>query len=178
VWVAIGLLVVLVVIGFLIGISGALASVDRALGGVLTQVGGANADVRPLPDHVETVNTSLAGIDAALKPIPSQADRIIAELSTIDGHLSDVDSLLQNTSGTLNSVLSQANSISTTLAAADNPPDGSGVQAIWKRVAVANGVLFPARNDTKNILAGLVEVNGHLSSICDRVGGFPPGSGC
>ncbi len=173
VWVTIGILVVLVVVGFLLGITGALSSIDTNLGQVVQQIGaeegGAGADVRPLPGHVEQINTSLTAIDQALKPIPAQADSVIGHLASIDTNLTSVDNLLKDTTGTLNQALSTAQGISATLIAADDPPDGSGVQAIWRRVAVANGVLTFAEADTTNILSGLRSVNGHLKSACDRL---------
>lgn len=181
VWVTIGALVVIVVIGYLLGIVSALESIDGNLATADEAVGGAGGDVQPLPDHIETINGSLTSIDEALAPVPGQADQIIAALSSIDGTLTQVDSSLKDTSGSLvntsgslkdtsnvlASVLDGARSIESTLEAAQKPDDGSGTFHIHGRVAVANSVLETAKADTGNILGQLVHVNEHLESICN-----------
>ena len=61
------ILVVVVVIGFLSGITSALNSIDNALGTTdetLVEVGG---DAQPLPQHVKVINGNLKDIDEALK---------------------------------------------------------------------------------------------------------------
>jgi hypothetical protein len=205
-WVVIGIIVTLVVVGFLTGIVSALESIDDALFTADRAVSGAGGDVQPLPTHIENVNGTLGGIDTALKPVPAQADQIIERLSTIRGSLTSVDSSLKDTSGTLvgtsNSLVDtssslvntsgmlvnisgslvdtsnvlvtvkdQAVAIEATLEDAQNPPDKLGAQNIWERVAVANGILAPAQGDAGNILGGLKNVNGSLSSICRKLGG-------
>lgn len=212
VWITIGLIVVLVVIGFLVGIVGALESIDNALGVADTAVSGAGGDVVPLPEHISQVNGTLGGIDTALKPIPAQADSIIANLTTINGSLGTVDGSLKDTSGTLvrtsgslvdtsgslidtsgslistsgmlktispslvdtgnvlGQVLDRVTNIELTLEEAQNPGDKLGSAGIIDRLKVAVGLLQPAKDDTGNILKGLVGVNGSLDSICTKVG--------
>ena len=202
VWVALLTVVTLVVVVFLIFITNSLASINGNLATARNAVVGAGGDVKTLPDQVDRINASLSGIDPALKPIPGQADQIIAALSSIDSKLKNTDSSLKDTSGILITVLGQANTIRGVLVDADNPPDGFGVQNIHQRVAFANGVGTPgpgkgagngpgqgtgrfgvnpanlsaARTDANNILAGLVDTNRHLTSICSKIP-LPPG-GC
>ncbi len=195
VWVALLTVVTLVVVVFLIFITNSLASINGNLATARNAVTGAGGDVKTLPDQVERINASLSGIDPALIPIPGQADQIIASLSSIDAKLRNTDSSLKDTSGILVTVLGQANNIRGVLVDADNPPDRLGVQNIHQRVAFANGVGTPgpglgagsgpntgtgpfgvnpnslsaARADASNILAGLVDTNQHLTSICTKI---------
>lgn len=178
VWVTLLTVVTLVVVVYLIAITGSLASINGNLAVANDAVTGAGGDVVTLPDQVERVNASLGGIDPALKPIPGQADQIIASLTSIDSKLNTIDNSLKDTNGVLKVVLGQANDIRGVLVDADDPPDRLGVQNIHRRVAFANGFgdtgwlganpgnLTAAENDAKNILAGLVDVNKHLVSIC------------
>lgn len=189
VWIALLTVVTLVVVVYLIAITDSLASINGNLGVADRAVTGAGGHTKTLPDQVQGINASLGGIDPALKPIAGQADQIIGALGSIDnklkatdGSLKDTSASLQatssqlaDTSSVLQAVLGQAGNIEGTLAAADRPagdcsttcsPDQLGVQNIHQRVAIANGVLAPAQADAGNILAGLVDVNKHLTSIC------------
>lgn len=179
VWVALLTVVTAVVVAFLVVITNTLASINENLAVADKAVTGAGGDVKSLPDQVDRVNASLGAIDPALKPVPAQADEIIAALSSIDSKLRSTDGSLKDTSGVLRTVLGQAGDIRNVLADADDPPDKLGVQNIHQRVAFANGVgatgsfgansesLTAAKADTGNIIAGLNDVNKHLTSICN-----------
>jgi len=101
IWITVGALVVVVVIGFLIGIVSSLSSIDDNLVEADTAVTGAGRDVRPLPDHIQDINTNLTRIDRSLKPITGQADEILAALGSIRGRLGSVDSSLVDTDASL-----------------------------------------------------------------------------
>ncbi|MGH9182685.1 MAG: hypothetical protein ACRDZ9_02530 [Acidimicrobiales bacterium] len=183
VWVALLTVVTLVVVVFLIVITNSLASINGNLATAETAVTGAGGDTVTLPDQVESINGSLVAIDEALKPIPGQADQIIGALNPIndklgttaaslidtDASLIDTDGSLKNTSSVLTTILGQAQNINGILVNADDPPDQLGVQNIHRRVAVANGILAPARGDTANITTELVSVNGNLTGICNSL---------
>ena len=80
IFVTLGLLVVIVVIGFLIGIVRALESIDNGLSTASNSVAGAAGDVQFLPDYIRAINSALSDIDTALKPIPGQVDDITGSL--------------------------------------------------------------------------------------------------
>jgi hypothetical protein len=101
IWITIGILVVLVVVGFLFGIAGSLESIDRNLGEARDAVAGARSDVDPLPAYIQGINARLIRVDGALKPIPAQADRINSNLSSIAGHLHTAEGALGHTSASL-----------------------------------------------------------------------------
>lgn len=120
-WVIIGILVVLVVIAFLLGIVSALTSIDDALAEADAAVASIEGDVegqpdpqaleeagiepindpQPLPQNIENINSNLTAIDGELAAVPGQADDIIAALTEISGTLTNVDGSLAGTSGTL-----------------------------------------------------------------------------
>ncbi|HVM04166.1 MAG TPA: hypothetical protein VM242_03245 [Acidimicrobiales bacterium] len=178
VWVALLTVVVLVVIVFLLKITDSLANIDDNLATTDPGLVSAGGNVVRLPDQVQAINEGLTAIDPALKPIPQQTQDILATLQSINGKLTTTDGSLKDTNGNLKTVLGQANDIQAMLVDADDPPDGRGVQNIHQRVAFANGQgntgrfgtnphsLTAAEQDAQNILAGLVNTNKHLTSIC------------
>ncbi len=101
IWITVGALVVVVVIGFLIGIVSSLSSIDGHLFEADASVTGIRGDARPLPDYVNTINSNLTKIDKSLKPISGQADQILGALGSIRGRLGNVDASLVDTDASL-----------------------------------------------------------------------------
>jgi ABC-type transporter Mla subunit MlaD len=182
VWVVLLTVVVLVVVFYLTFITNSLASINKNLGDTTTKLVSAGGHVQTLPGQIQQVNKSLTSIDTALKPITGQATAIVngltsinASLTTVDSSLKDTSSSLVNTSSSLQStssilttVLGTANSISSTLIAANGPAGGLGVQNIPGRVETANAVLNSARGDTLNVGGTLVpSINAQLLGICN-----------
>jgi uncharacterized protein YoxC len=96
-----GLIVVVVVIGFLIGIVRALESIDNGLYTASSSVTGVTAQVRPLPDYIQRINSALTDVDTALKPIPGQVADVNASLQSIRGSARGIDTSLKDTSQSL-----------------------------------------------------------------------------
>jgi cell division protein FtsL len=188
VWIVLLAVVVLVVVMYLIFITDSLASINHNLATANNAVTGAGGHVQTLPGQIQQVNTSLTSIDTALKPITGQATQIIAGLTSIngslvtaDGSLKDTESSLTNTSGSLvntssvlQQVLATAGNISNVLIQANIPAGNGtaanqlGVQNIWQRVDIINGVLTSARGDTQNVADNQAPaIVGQLKGICD-----------
>jgi hypothetical protein len=96
-----GLIVVIVVIGFLIGIVRALESIDNGLFTASSSVTGATGNVAPLPNYIQTINAALTDIDTALKPIRGQVADASASLVSIKGTAQAIDASLKDTSASL-----------------------------------------------------------------------------
>jgi uncharacterized protein YoxC len=129
-----GLIVVVVVIGFLISIVRALESIDNGLYTASSSVTGVTANVRPLPHYIQTINSALTGIDTSLKPIPGQVADVNASLQSIrgsaqriDASLKDTSQSLINTSGSLVNTSGALGSASQSPGKASPSPGGHGI---------------------------------------------------
>lgn len=110
-----GLIVVVVVIGFLIGIFRALESIDDGLSTASNSVTGVTGNVEALPDYIRGINSALSDIDAALKPIPGQVADITDSLQSIRDSAGGADTSLKNTSQSLIDTSGSLQNTSTTL---------------------------------------------------------------
>ncbi len=141
-WITLGILVVVTVIGFLIGIVRALESIDDGLLEARNAVQGAGGDVQPLPQHIQVINDNLTKIDTALKPIRFQAGEISSGLELITGSLTSIDASLKDTSASL--------------------VDTSG------SLADTSGILVNASNSVQRISGSLVDTSNVLSTVLER----------
>jgi methyl-accepting chemotaxis protein len=110
-----GIIVIVVVIGFLIGIVRALESIDNGLFTSSNLAASATGNVTPLPDYIHTINSALADIDTALKPIRGQVADATASLVSIRGTARGIDTSLTDTSTSLTSTSNALATVSTTL---------------------------------------------------------------
>lgn len=101
VWIALGAVVVLVVVVFLIFISDALSGINSNLAVTSNAVTSAGGNTKTLPGQISSVNTSLSAIDGALAPITGDAGKIITNLTSIEGNLTTTSASLVSTSGVL-----------------------------------------------------------------------------
>jgi hypothetical protein len=148
-----GLIVVIVVIGFLIGIVRALESIDNGLFTASSSVTGATGNVQPLPNYIQTINAALTDIDTALKPIRGQVSDATASLVSIKGTAQAIDASLKDTSASL--VNTSGSLIDTS---------GILVGASQTVAAISNSLV-----DTSNVLINVLgltqSIDGTLESI-------------
>jgi hypothetical protein len=170
VWVTIGTLVVLVVIGYLLAIVNSLDNIHDNLSVTDPDVADISGHVGPLPGHITTINDTLTSIDATLKPIPGQATSIINTLTVIDGTLKDIDPTLKTINGGLTTALTGLRNIDATLVALDTPGgDNRGLRPIISEVTTINSQLRSIRVDTRRIDLDLNQntgVSAHVRSVC------------
>jgi len=151
------ILVVVVVIGFLSGITSALNSIDRALGttdATLEEVGG-QAD--PLPTYIQRINGNLTDIDKALRPIPNQAGQILSSLTSIDRSAARINASLGNTSSSLLNTSGSLVDTSGTLGMTSTSLSGT------------SGGLVGTTDVLRPILSSLRDTSGILVTIDSRV---------
>lgn len=150
-----GLIVVVVVIGFLIGIVRALESIDHGLFTASSSVTGATGNVQPLPNYIGTINSALTDIDTALKPIHGQVADASASLQSIRGSAHSIDTSLQDTSQSLINTSGSLVSTSGTLEGASQSATG-----ISTSLVDTSDVLL-------NVLGVVQGIDGTLESIHD-----------
>ena len=169
VWVSIGVLVVLVVIGFLLAIISALESIDRSLLTTTGNVVGINGDVNPLPGHVASINGTLEKIDASLKPIPGQADSIIGSLDDINSNLTVIDPSLKDTEATLVTTENGLNAIEGVLVNINSPVASgilSDVNAIVGNSSIGLIAILADLDDAALHLNNNGNIQSHARDIC------------
>jgi hypothetical protein len=149
----IGLVVVIVVIGFLIGIVRALESIDNGLFTASSSVTGATGNVTPLPNYIQTINAALTDIDTALKPIRGQVADASASLVSIKGTAQSIDASLKDTSASL---VNTSGSL----------VDTSGVLiGASQSAAFISASLIDTSNVLLNVLGLVQSIDGTLESI-------------
>lgn len=149
----IGLIVVIVVIGFLIGIVRALESIDNGLFTASSSVTGATGNVQPLPNYIQTINAALTDIDTALKPIKGQVADATSSLVSIRGTAQSIDASLKDTSASL---------VNTSGSLVDT--SGTLVGVTQSASAISNS-LVDTSNVLLNVLGVAQSIDGTLESI-------------
>ncbi len=135
-----GIIVVVVVIGFLIGIVRALEGIDNGLFTASSSVTGATGNVQPLPNDIQTINSALGDIDNALKPIRGQVADATSSLQSIRGTALTIDASLKDTSASL---------VNTSGSLVDT--SGTLIGASQSAMAISNSLV-----DTSNVLLNVL----------------------
>jgi hypothetical protein len=148
-----GIIVVVVVIGFLIGIVRALESIDNGLFTASSSVTGATGNVEPLPNYIHTINAALTDIDTSLKPIRGQVADATASLVSIRGTAQSIDASLKDTSASLINTSGSLVNTSGVLI-------GAGQSA-----ATISASLIDTSNVLLNVLGVVQSIDGTLESI-------------
>ncbi len=161
----VGLLVVVVVIGFLTGIVNALDSIDRGLKEASTAVVDIDGNAKPLPGQIEDINANLRKIDGSLKPISGQAGDILSSLTSIDGSLNRIDGSLASTSSSLSNTSSSLVSTSGTLQSV-----AGAVSSISGSLANTSGSLRGTSASLRNTSSSLRSTSGVLVNVRGLVG--------
>ena len=166
-WIAVGVLVVLVVIGFLIGIVSALRSINDGLYRANAAVVGIHGDADPLPFYVQEINGNLTRINRDLKPIPNQANQIIGALSSIHGRLGTVQGSLVTTSGSLVNTSGSLVSTSGTLGTISSSLQGTAgtLTGISSSLSDTSGKLVTISSSLTSVAGKLVHVSGTARAI-------------
>lgn len=158
------ILVVVVVIGFLSGITSALSSIDDALGDTDATLVEVNTDADPLPEYVRVINGNLTAIDKSLKKVPGQGVAILGSLTAIKGatgrvnsNLTTVDNSLTDTSNLLTDTSGQLGTITSSLIDTEDSLKGttSVLQTIERSLVSTEGVLVNISTRGKQINAEL-----------------------
>ena len=167
------ILVVVVVIGFLSGITSALSSIDNALGSTDATLVDVNKDADPLPEYVRIINGNLVAIDKALKPVPGQGVAILASLTSInqstgaiDASLTQTDASLQDTSASLVDTAGDLGTITSSLqdTEASLKDTTSMLETIDASLKSTEGVLVNVSTRGKQINAELHAIQSPSSS--------------
>jgi len=179
IWITVGALVVVVVIGFLLGIVSALKSIDSGLAEANASVGNIGGEAKPLPGFIQEINANLTSIDGALKPITHQADQIDGALSSIRGTLGQVQGSLVNTSGSLvNTSGSLVNTSQSLVNTSSSLVDTSGTLSTISNSLVGtaatlggiSGSLVDTRNKLVTISGSLVDTSRKLVTVRSLAG--------
>jgi methyl-accepting chemotaxis protein len=148
-----GLIVVIVVIGFLIGIVRALESIDNGLFTASSSVTGATGNVQPLPNYIQTINAALTDIDTSLKPIRGQVADATASLVSIRGTAQNIDASLKDTSASLVNTSGSLVNTSGTLV------------GVTQSATAISASLVDTSNVLLNVLGTATAIDGTLESI-------------
>lgn len=199
IWIATGILILLIVVGLLIGTFQGVEGIPDHLGPAGAEVTGIGNDVQRLPERIEDVNTALAKVADAVGPLHPLVRRTIGNLRTIRGSLASVETrlnrttglltsthgVLRDTAGTLDTVsgdLRRTRGLATQIAAqlrAVQSPGSQGTALIARQVGAINAQLAPAESTASSIVGGLKMIDGHLEAACQAlpVGAVLPGAG-
>jgi hypothetical protein len=175
VWIATGLVVLVTLVAFLLGIVGDLESIDSSLAEANRAVGGAGGNVKPLPSYIAEVNTKLESIDGALKPVPGATKDISGSLVAMRGNLEKVDGSLKTTSGSLTTT---AGALKTTAGSlSDTAKALLGTSTSLVEVSSVLKALAASLADTSNVLNSVHDVGGQILGVLKHTQSNPEKQG-
>jgi methyl-accepting chemotaxis protein len=171
-WITTLVLVVIVVIGFLIGIVSNLKNINRGLHSATASVTAIKGNANPLPGYIGVINKNLTSINAALLPIPTQGRDILASLNSIHGSLGQVQGSLVDTSDSLvntsGSLVNTSNSLVSTAGMLGTI--SSALVGVSHTLGGVEGSLADTSNMLGTISSSLKNVTSTAITIRDRAG--------
>lgn len=193
-WVALGAIVVLVVIGYLVFISSSLGKINNDLGIAQDAVVNSEGNMKTLPSQLSAVNSNLKQINTSLAHVPEYATQIRSNLKAVEATsgststsladaspqldtvsddltkasstLGPVASRLTTTSTLLTQILSGTSSIDTDLKAINGSSSQAGIRGLANGVESISSSLGGAEADLRNVLGRVQSINGHLYRVC------------
>jgi hypothetical protein len=193
-WAALGTIVVLVVIGYLVFISSALAKIDDDLGIAQDAVVDSEGNMKTLPGQLSVVNSNLRQIDKSLSRVPGYAaeirsnleavestsgstsislasaaprlDTIAEDLSTASSTLRPVASGLTETSTLLAQILLGTDNIDSDLVTISGASPRAGIRGLANGVQSISSSLSGAESELGDVVGRVGSINGHLLRVC------------
>lgn len=163
----------------------AASQIDRRVETIVTEVSAIDEDTSALT-VTESINEKAAGILAAAEPLDGQLDTIIGVVGSIDASAVSILDTAEAIGGNVDSIRSTAGSINGTVDSIHGnfvalaPVVDSiqqGVVAINGRADKVLAIARGLRSDSGNVLARVVDIDGHAESI-DCTSALTPLTAC
>ena len=193
-WAALGTIVVLVVISYLVFISSSLAKIDDDLAIAQNAVVDSEGNMKTLPGQLSAANSNLRQIDESLSRVPGytarirsnlagvestsgstssslasaapRLDTISEDLSTASSTLHPVASDLTETSTLLAQILAGTDNIDSDLATINGASANSGIRGLANGVQSISMSLRGAESELGDVIGRVDSINGHLRRVC------------
>lgn len=175
VWIAAGFVVLITMIVFLVPVVGHLEAIDANLAEASQAVGGADGNVRSLPNHVADVNSKLASIDGALKPVPVATKDISGALVGMRGNLEKVNGSLTTTSGSLTTTAGALSATAGSLS--DTAKALIGTSTSLTDTSTVLDALAASLADTSNVLRSVADVGAQILATLEHTQSNPDKTG-